>query len=280
MNDPCIEAPRPASLTFEDVMLPAAEIHDAPGPAYTLCLVLEGEARLSHRRDDRWHTEWLRPGMFAPITPPHEGATLHLSHVQRHLMISLSEAAFDRVAAYMSDRPIRLDALRDHAFSDPFLGRLCRRAWSEARRGDRLGRAFADSIEPTLICGLLRSAGGSRRRPVRGSKLALTPATIARIREHCLSRLDQRISVAELAALVDMESDAFTRAFKATVGQPPQQFLIALRTQAARSMLRETTLPIPAIALACGFFDQSHLTSTFTRLTGISPSRFRRQGAG
>ena len=42
-------------------------------------------------------------------------------------------------------------------------------------------------------------------------------------------------------------------------------------------MLHDTSLPIPAIALACGFFDQSHLTSTFTRLVGISPSRYRRQ---
>jgi len=257
-------------------MLPAAEVRDAPTATYTLCLVLQGEARLSHRCDDRWHTEWLRPGMFAPITPPHMGATLHLSHVQRHLMISVSEAAFDRVAATASDRPVQLGALQEHAFSDPFLGGLCRRAWSETRHGDRLGQVFADSIESTLICGLLRSAVGARRRSPREPRFRLAPAMIARIREHCLSRLDQRITVADLANLTGMEPDNFARAFKATVGQPPQQFLIALRTATARAMLHDASLTIPAIALACGFFDQSHLTSTFTRLVGTSPSRYRR----
>lgn len=277
MNDRCSETPRTASLAFEDVMLPAAEVCDDPAAAYTICLVLQGEARLSYRRDDRWHTEWLRPGMFAPITRPHAAATLHLSEVQRHLMITVSETAFERVAADAGDRLGQLGTLHEHAFTDPFLGGLCRRAWSETRRGDRLGQAFAGSIESTLICGLLRSASGSRRRTQQVPRWKLSPGAVAAVRDHCLGRLDQRITVAELAALVGMESHAFARAFKAAVGQPPQQYLIALRTQAAREMLRDTPLPIPAIALACGFFDQSHLTSTFTRLVGTSPSRFRRQ---
>lgn len=279
MNDRCSEASRTAGLAFEDVTLPAAEVCDAPAAAYTICLVLQGEARLTHRRDDRWHTEWLRPGMFAPITPPHVGATLHLSEVQRHLMISVSEAAFDRMAADTSDRPVQLGALHEHPFSDPFLGGLCRRAWSEVRRGDRLGQAFAGSIESTLICGLLRTAAGSRRRSLQESRFKLPPAAMARVREYCLSRLDQRITVADLAELVGMDPHPFARAFKAKVGQPPQQYLIALRTEAARALLHDTSLPIPAIALACGFFDQSHLTSTFTRLVGTSPSRYRRQSA-
>ena len=57
---------RPA-LCFEDVNLDATELHDEPAPHFTLCLVLQGEARLSHRIDDRWHTDWLRPGMFARV---------------------------------------------------------------------------------------------------------------------------------------------------------------------------------------------------------------------
>lgn len=280
MNDPCPEPARTAGLTFAEVLMPAAEIRDDPAPVYTLCLVLQGEARLSHRRDDRCHTEWLRPGMFAPITPPHAGATLHLSDVQRHLMISVSETAFDRVAAEASDRPVQLGALQERPFSDAFLGGLCRRAWSEMRRGDRLGRTFADSIASALICGLLRSASGVRRPPPAESRFRLPPAAIARIREYCLARLDQRIPVSDLAALEALEPHVFARAFKAAVGQSPQQYLIALRIQVAREMLRDGSLAIPAIALACGFFDQSHLTSTFTRLVGISPSRYRGQSGG
>lgn len=271
-----MDAATATSIAFDDIVLPAEEVEDPPTAAYTLCLVLEGAARLSYRRDDRWHTEWLRPGMFAPVTPPHVAATLHLSDVQRHLMISVSAAAFERVAAAATEAAPDLGPLHERTFSDPFLSRLCRRAWHETRRGDALGRAFAGSIESTLICGLLRSAMGGARRTPQPSGSRLSTAAVEAVRAHCLQRLEQRITVADLAAVVGLEPQRFARAFKAATGQPPQQFLVAVRTQAAAELLRDTVLPIPAIALSCGFFDQSHLTATFTRLTGMPPSRYRR----
>ena len=266
---------QPPTVSFEDVVLPAAELHDAPAARYALCLVLQGEARLSYRVDDRWHTQWLHPGMFAPITPPHVEATLQLSGEQRHLMISIGEEAVARVAADSGTGEDDLDALRLRAFKDPFLGELCRRAWTEARRGDPLGRSFADSIEGTLICGLLRSASGTRRparSPARGK---LSEAMLARIHDYCLARLHEPIAVADVAVIAGLGPHQFGKAFKAASARSPQQYLISLRTQRARELLRGTSLSIADIALQCGFFDQSHLTTTFTRWVGVSPHRYR-----
>lgn len=264
-----------ATVSFEDVMLPATEMHDAPTARYTLCLVLQGEAQLSYRVDDRWHTQWLHPGMFTPITPPHVEATLQLSGEQRHLMISIGEESVARVAAESGNGEHELDILRLRAFKDPFLGELCRRAWTETRRGDALGRSFAESIEGTLICGLLRSATGARRplrAPARGK---LSPTTLARIHDHCLARLHEPIAMADLAAIAGLGPHQFGKAFKAASARSPQQYLIALRTQRAQELLRTTNLAIADIALQCGFFDQSHLTTTFTRWVGVSPHRYR-----
>jgi len=258
------------------VLLPATELHDAPAARYTLCLVLQGEARLSYRVDDRWHTQWLHPGMFAPITPPHVEATLQLSGEQRHLMISIDEATVARVAAESGNGEDDLDTLRLRAFKDPFLAELCRRAWAETRRGDPLGRSFADSIEGTLVCGLLRSASGTRT-PLRSSAVRgkLSDAMLARIRDHCLARLHEPIAMADLAALAGLGPHQFGKAFKAAAARSPQQYVIALRTQRAQELLRGTNLAIADIALQCGFFDQSHLTTTFTRCVGVSPHRYR-----
>jgi len=276
MNPIAAHSPRPApTVCFEDVMLPATELHDAPAARYTLCLVLQGEARLSYRVDDRWHTQWLHPGMFAPITPPHVDATLQLSGEQRHLMISIDEETVVRVAGESGSEEHELDTLRLRAFKDPFLAELCRRAWAEARRGDALGRSFAESIEGTLICGLLRSASGTRRLakpPVRGK---LSEATLARIHDHCLARLHEPIAIADLAAVAGLGPHQFGKAFKAASARSPQQYLIALRTQRAQELLRGSKLSIADIALQCGFFDQSHLTTTFTRCVGVPPHRYR-----
>jgi AraC-like DNA-binding protein len=45
--------------------------------------------------------------------------------------------------------------------------------------------------------------------------------------------------------------------------------------EAARR-LADTDQPLAEIALACGFCDQSHLTRTFRRRTGLTPGAWRR----
>ena len=47
--------------------------HDIPDPAtenFILCLSLAGTVNAAFRFGERWVKETLRPGMFAPITPP------------------------------------------------------------------------------------------------------------------------------------------------------------------------------------------------------------------
>lgn len=267
---------RPA-LCFEDVNLDATELHDEPAPHFTLCLVLQGEARLSHRIDDRWHTDWLRPGMFAPITPPHAGAALHLSQAQRHLMISIGADAVARVAAETGQAVDQLEPLQARSFKDPFLSDLCRRAWVETRATDALGRRFARSAEEALICGLLRLATAPSDSPRRRPPAALPAAMLKRIHECCIEHLNEPLEVADLAAIAGMGAQRFGAAFKAATGRSPQQYLIGLRVDQARDLLVNSRLVIAEIALRCGFFDQSHLTTTFTRRVGVPPLRYRRQ---
>ena len=146
------------------MLLPATEPHDAPVARYTLCFVLQGEVRLCYRLDDRLHTHWMHPSMFAPIMPPHVKATLQPSGEQQHLMISIEVVTVARVAAESGNGEDELETLRLRAFKDSFLGELCRRAWAETRRGDPLGRSFADLIKGTLIC--QAELGASRSREV------------------------------------------------------------------------------------------------------------------
>jgi AraC-like DNA-binding protein len=274
-----VQARTAPALSFEDMQLPADELHDAPSSDYKICLVLQGEARLSYRVDDRWHSQWLRPGMFAPITPPHSAATLRLSQAQRHLMISVDERVFAQVAADAGCPNAQLGALLESAFNDAFLGQLCRRAWAESSEGDALGQSFAGFAATALVCGLLRGAVGQRARARTVTHQHLSPAALSRIRERCLSSLPQHLSVAELAEDEGIEARLFSRAFKGSTGQTPQQYLISLRVQRARELLLDSQQPIADIALACGFYDQSHLTTAFTRFVGVSPSRYRRRSS-
>ena len=83
--------------------------------------------------------------------------------------------------------------------------------------------------------------------------------------------------VAELADRCGLSRSHYTRAFKACMGLPTHRWLIRFRIERAREMLERTGDSIAAIALACGFADQSHLTRVFRAVTGTSPAAWRRR---
>jgi AraC-like DNA-binding protein len=56
----------------------------------------------------------------------------------------------------------------------------------------------------------------------------------------------------------------------------PHKWLLSRRIELAKEKLRDGRLPLSDVALACGFYDQSHLTRVFTRLAGTSPGAWRR----
>jgi len=80
---------------------------------------------------------------------------------------------------------------------------------------------------------------------------------------------------AELSALVHMSPYHFARLFKRSTGVPPHRFLVRRRIDAARALLAAQTAPIAEIAQLVGFRTPSHFTTTFRRVTGMTPSAYR-----
>jgi AraC family transcriptional regulator len=99
--------------------------------------------------------------------------------------------------------------------------------------------------------------------------------TFARVREYIDAHMTSDISLNDLAAVAGMAADTFARRFKATTGRAPYAYVIEERIQRAELLLREPELPISAIAFRCGFSSQSHLTSTFRRLRGMTPKVYQ-----
>lgn len=89
------------------------------------------------------------------------------------------------------------------------------------------------------------------------------------------SHLAEKISLAMIATELGMSQYHFCRLFKQTTGTTPHQYLIQLRLERAKHLLKNTKLTINEIADECGFANPSHLAKHLRRDTGLSPKRFR-----
>lgn len=90
-------------------------------------------------------------------------------------------------------------------------------------------------------------------------------------------RLDQEIALNELAGLLDLSRFHFDTAFRQATGQTPHEWLTARRIARAQQMLRDPAIRITDIALAVGYHTPSSFAANFRRLTGMTPTDFRRK---
>jgi len=84
------------------------------------------------------------------------------------------------------------------------------------------------------------------------------------------------IPLATLSELARLSPYHFCRSFKRSFGMPPHKYHAACRIERAKQLLSNRELSVTAIALKVGFGETSSFTAAFHRLTGLTPSRYRR----
>ncbi|MDQ0991792.1 AraC-like DNA-binding protein [Streptomyces sp. V3I7] len=117
-----------------------------------------------------------------------------------------------------------------------------------------------------------------RHRNLKANRTgARTPSSSVSLRELIDERLLQGVTLDEAAKLVHAHPTHLVRAFSATFGIAPHQYLMARRIDRARRRLLDGHPPAQ-VAAAVGFHDQSHLTRHFKRLVGTTPGHYAAGG--
>ena len=109
---------------------------------------------------------------------------------------------------------------------------------------------------------------------VRG---ALAPWQAKRVAAYIESNICSKISAVDLAALVQLSTGHFFRAFKVSFGATPRAYVTRQRMLRAQAIMANSEAPLSRIALECGMCDQAHFSHTFRRIIGVSPNVWRRQ---
>jgi len=82
-------------------------------------------------------------------------------------------------------------------------------------------------------------------------------------------------SVERLATRASMSPRHFARVFRAELGCTPAVYVERVRVETARRLLETTSLPVDAVATACGFGTVETFRRAFARRVGASPSEYR-----
>jgi AraC family transcriptional regulator len=96
------------------------------------------------------------------------------------------------------------------------------------------------------------------------------------LQDYIDSHLSSPISVKDMAIIVDLSPSYFVRVFGTVYGVPPHQYVQARRLKKAEQLLSTLRdVPLKAVAMDCGFSDQSHMTRLFQEKLSMTPKQYR-----
>jgi len=190
------------------------------------------------------------------------------------LCVRVGDAALNESARALAVRG-RVTVLPKPEAGDPRLTNLLYALEAERASGYPSGRLLLDNIEATLASILVTSHSGltPQQTPSKGG---LPPQCLRRVMEYMYTNIDRQVALKDLAALAGLSQSHFSRQFCETTRLSPCRYMLALRIERSKELLKNPDISILEVALSVGFENQQHFSTVFRRLVGVSPSSYRR----
>jgi AraC family transcriptional regulator len=186
---------------------------------------------------------------------------------------SLVEATLARPLRAQDIEPRHFAHSRSPDATDHIIRSLLEALKSDLLAGRPSGLIFAQTVVAALLHHLVRPAPAFEPASPRPS--GLSRQQLSMIDELIDTHLGGRISLIDFAGRLGVSVRHFCRAFRASKGLSPHQYVIRRRVERARSLIEAGDLTYPEAAEMAGFADHSQMTKTFRRVLGVTPSHFR-----
>lgn len=103
------------------------------------------------------------------------------------------------------------------------------------------------------------------------------PQSFLLLEQSLRKNLSHQWTVEEMGALMGLGNTAFSEKVKSYTGFSPLNYLINIRISEALKLLKRPDVHVTDIALTVGFYSSQHFATTFKKLTGYTPSEFRKK---
>lgn len=142
-----------------------------------------------------------------------------------------------------------------HAFDN-------KQAASEALHSKRI----TDLLTEFILC-------NAQEGSYANSSAAVVEDAIRYISEH----LNEEITLESLARRASLSPFYFSRIFKKETGFTPHQYIVMIRIDYARYLLRTSVMTVKEISYRCGFNNECGFCTSFKKSIGVSPNIYRSQ---
>ena len=136
------------------------------------------------------------------------------------------------------------------------------------------GNQLAQDVAEQFIYPRIRDEEEAQRTAIQ-NRYAVASPRLAYVIEMMESSLDEPIPLRDLASRAGISTRQIERLFKEQMGVGPSMFYLKRRLERARTMLRQTLLPIREVAVECGFGSTAHFSHAYKKAFGIPPTQER-----
>lgn len=251
-------------------------LHDVVEPMadHVVMTYPSGVQRLERRNGKSVAIGSARTGVVT-IIPAGSSARWDIPGSVNVVQLYLPHRTLERVA-HEADAAAPGDLLERTAHPDSITSRLLMGAADVLESNAALDALFRQQLTDLLATRLLAAHTGSAAaiQPPPGG---LSPTVLRRAIERLRSDSDADISLAALASDAHLSRFHFCRAFKESTGLSPHAWLRQHRLEQAKNMLRDDDASIALVAAELGYASQTAFAAAFRRLTGETPSDWRRR---
>lgn len=111
---------------------------------------------------------------------------------------------------------------------------------------------------------------------MKGRHEADTVRPIRMAKQYIQNHYSEPITQEEVSSAVGLSAAYFSALFKKVEGEGFAKYLIGVRIEQAKVLLRETNIPVSRICQQVGYNDLKHFTHTFEKATGVKPTVYRK----